>query len=161
MLLAKLAERSPIKYNLARNTASLSPIKIVKNKEEYGVRFCSLADKLHAVNNVKASVFVVLSCNMKSLQIISIFIVKMSFWNLMFHLIDLTHSLDFICLVRQNMKAQWSVCILVFTLSLGQSNIERGFSIDKEILVENLETNSLIAWRLVFENLKSEQIKSN
>ena len=63
----------------------------------------------------------------------------------MFHLIDLTRSLDFICLVRQNMKAQWSVCILVFTLSLGQSNIERGFSIDKEILVENLETNSLIA----------------
>ena len=79
MLLAKLAERSPIKYNLARNAASLSPINIVKNEEEYGVRFCSLADKLHAVNNVKASVFVVLSCNMKSLQIISIFIVKMSF----------------------------------------------------------------------------------
>ena len=51
--------------------------------------------------------------------------------------------------------------ISVFTLSHEQSNIERGFSISKEILAENLETKSQIAHRLVYNHLKSEQIKSH
>ena len=56
MLLTKLGEGSPIKYNLVRNTVSRSPINIVKNEEEYVVRFRLLVDKLHAANRVKASV---------------------------------------------------------------------------------------------------------
>ena len=53
----------------------------------------------------------------------------------------------------------WSICIIVFISSRGQSNIERGFSVNKEILVENLSTSSLIAQRLVYDYLKSEGIK--
>lgn len=56
MLLTELAERAPAKYNLARNAASLSPINIVENEEEYVVRYRSLEDKLHAANKAIASV---------------------------------------------------------------------------------------------------------
>ena len=53
MLLTKLAERSPIKHNLVRNAASLSPINSVKNEEQSNIRFRSLlAEKLHAANKV-------------------------------------------------------------------------------------------------------------
>ena len=39
MLLTKLTERPPIIYNLVRNAASPSTINIVKNAEEYVIRF--------------------------------------------------------------------------------------------------------------------------
>ena len=50
MLLAKLAERAPIKYNLVRNATSLSPINIVKNEEDCVVRFRSLSEKTSCSN---------------------------------------------------------------------------------------------------------------
>ena len=53
MLLTKLVERSPVKHNLVKNAASLSPINSVKNEEQFIIRFRSLAEKLHAANKVK------------------------------------------------------------------------------------------------------------
>ena len=43
------------------------------------------------------------------------------------------------------------VCIL----SHGQASIERGFNINKDVLVENLSQQSLIAQRLVYDRIKS------
>ena len=42
-------------------------------------------------------------------------------------------------------ESLWSICILVFTSSHEQSNTEGGFTISKGMLVEKLETKSLIA----------------
>ena len=42
---------------------------------------------------------------------------------------------------------------LVFTSSHGQSSIERGFSINKEHLVENLQEGSLIALRIINDHM--------
>ena len=39
--------------------------------------------------------------------------------------------------------------IFVFTLSHGQSQVEGGFNINDDILVENMHNNSLIAQRIV------------
>lgn len=47
----------------------------------------------------------------------------------------------------------WRVCKLVLTLSHGQAAVERGFSINKEVLVENMEKSSLISQRLVIDYL--------
>ena len=44
-----------------------------------------------------------------------------------------------------------NICKLIFTLSHGQAAVERGFSMNKEILVENLQQKSLISKRMVYD----------
>ena len=39
----------------------------------------------------------------------------------------------------------------MFTLSHGQAAVERGFSVNREIIVENLQQKSLISQRLVYD----------
>lgn len=48
-------------------------------------------------------------------------------------------------------KSCWKVFKLVFTLSHGQASVERGFSINKELLTDNLEEVSLISQRMVYD----------
>ena len=43
----------------------------------------------------------------------------------------------------------WTIFKIVFTLSHGQAAVERGFSVNKELLVENLQLISLISRRLI------------
>ena len=47
----------------------------------------------------------------------------------------------------------WDVFKLVFTLSHGQASIEKGFSVNKELLVENLQQLSLASQRIVSDYL--------
>ena len=51
----------------------------------------------------------------------------------------------------------WKVFIFLFTLSHGQSQVERGFSINKEIVIENLHSSSLSAQRIVYDYLKASE----
>ena len=47
----------------------------------------------------------------------------------------------------------WDVFKRVFTLSHGQAAVERGFSVNKELLVENLQQLSLVSQRIVSDYL--------
>lgn len=49
----------------------------------------------------------------------------------------------------------WDVFKMIFTLSHGQSAIERGFSVNKQLLVENLKERSLIALRRIEDHMTS------
>ena len=133
----------------------------LEKKEGYVVRFNSLVDKLHAANKVKASVFN--SAKLQYEEFTNYVNIQCKNEFLKFNVLSdrLDTFLRFYLSNKTEYESLWSICILVFTLSHGQISIERGFSINKEILVENLETKSLIAQRLVYNNLKSEQIKSH
>ena len=52
----------------------------------------------------------------------------------------------------------WYVCKIVMILSHGQSSIERGFSLNKEILDNNLQEKLLISQRLIYDHFTSENI---
>ena len=49
--------------------------------------------------------------------------------------------------------ALWKLCIFVFVLSHRQSNVERGFNVNKDMLIENMETLTLKAMRLTYDEL--------
>ena len=49
----------------------------------------------------------------------------------------------------------WHVCIFIFILPHGQAVVERGFNINSDCLVENLANESLIAQRMIYDELKS------
>ncbi|KAK1903780.1 Acetyl-coenzyme A carboxylase carboxyl transferase subunit alpha [Dissostichus eleginoides] len=49
----------------------------------------------------------------------------------------------------------WEVVKFVLVLSHGQASVERGFSINKEVMVENLKEHSLIAQRVINDHVHS------
>ena len=54
--------------------------------------------------------------------------------------------------LHRNEKYQhfWYVCKAMFVSSYGQSSVERGFSVNKDLLVENLNQQTLIGQRKVY-----------
>lgn len=48
----------------------------------------------------------------------------------------------------------WEAIRLVLILSHGQASVERGFSINKEMMVENLKEHSLIAQRIIHDHVR-------
>ena len=51
----------------------------------------------------------------------------------------------------------WEVFQIIFTLCHGQAAVERGFSINNELMVENMKEESLIA-SIVYETVKSSAV---
>ena len=56
-------------------------------------------------------------------------------------------------------KELWYICKLVFVLSHGQSYVEHGFSVNKELIDTNMKKKSLVAQRLIYDKLLSEDSK--
>ena len=60
---------------------------------------------------------------------------------------------------NEEFKWYWFVCDIIFTLSHGQSQGERDFNVNKEILAENLQKKSLKGQRIIYDKIQSENIK--
>ena len=56
-------------------------------------------------------------------------------------------------------KELWHICKLVFVLSHGQSYVEGGFHVSKELIDTNMNEKSLVAQRLIYDKLLSEDSK--
>ena len=54
---------------------------------------------------------------------------------------------------RPNLKELWELIQLLLTLSHGQAAVERGFSVNSDILAPNLKTQSLVAQRMIFDTV--------
>ena len=61
-------------------------------------------------------------------------------------------------LMKRKYENLWHVCKIVMILSHGQSSIECGFSINKEILDNDLQEKSPISQRLIYDHFTSENI---
>jgi len=52
-----------------------------------------------------------------------------------------------------NCHKAWSVCELALLLSHGQASVERGFSVNKELVVENQSKQTLAARRIIKDHI--------
>ena len=50
----------------------------------------------------------------------------------------------------------WEVFRIIFTLSHGQAAVERGFSVNSKLLVENLQEKTLVSSCYVYNSVKSD-----
>jgi len=57
-----------------------------------------------------------------------------------------------------NYAKLWEVFEIVFALSDGQAAPERGFSINNELMVENMKEESITASRFVYDTVKSSAV---
>ena len=60
---------------------------------------------------------------------------------------------------KEEYEQLWMTMKMLLTLSHGQAAVERGFSVNKEILNPNLQEMSLRAIRLIYSSLSTEKIK--
>jgi len=56
---------------------------------------------------------------------------------------------------KADLKELWKVVKLLLTLSHRQVTVERGFSSNKEVMVENLAQHSLVAQRVICDHVRS------
>ena len=158
-ILMKFQERSPLRFVVVRAAAALAPKDMVRHSEESAVRFQALSDKLYALKNITAETADKAKHQFDELLKSVKFEHKEMF--LKFNYVEdrLDTFLGLYLANENQFKDLWYICKLIFTLSHGQSNVERGFSLNKEILQENLKEKSLVAQRIVYDTLKVSNVK--
>ena len=73
---------------------------------------------------------------------------------------DRLDSFLFEVLQNQNESQQlWITMQLILTLPHGQATVERGFSVNKEVLAPNLQETNLVVMRLVHSSMQAAKCK--
>ena len=144
----KLLERCPLKYSLVQNLVSVVPQKLVSDSAEAQIKFERLLQILLYGKWCLAE-----ACNEIRIQFKG-FVLEMK----QNHLAEFssfnmnTDSLDefyWNCMKDAKHPKSWEVFRTIFTLSHGQTAVERRFSFNSELLVENLQEKTLVASRFV------------
>ena len=155
---AKIRERSPLKYNFAWKLASLDPRVMVSNPDQ-AIKMFQVLQRLietrwktsEEADNVLAEYRKLVS-DAKRYHLDKFSSFKIT-----------TDRLDsFLLEVLQNQNESqqlWITMQLILTLSHGQATVERGFSVNKEVLAPNLQEISLVAMRLVYSSMQAAKCK--
>ena len=153
-VLAKLQEKCPASYSLVRHLSCLSPINMAKEKEACSLKFKKILTLL--VNSGR-----VLEKDCDSLlQEYNLFLDNIPvFGSLRFSNFSVTHdrvdNLLHEFMTGDNYKQLFRVVKLVLVLSHGQAAVERGFSVNKKLEVENMKEHTLVARRVVCDHVNS------
>ena len=149
VLVQKVQERCPLQYQFARCASSLSPYNMVSDKKKCVEDFDRLVDKLYNLNRILSKHAD--EAKKEYFQLISS--AQNEYKDAFLSFDEKKSRLDsfFVELMHGNAKYRkcWTVFKIVFILSHGQAAVERGFSVNKELLVENLQQTSLISQRLI------------
>ena len=138
-LVTKLQQNSPLKFQLVRCSSCISPKNMLHDPEAPLLKFENIVNKLLANGTVP-----------KNME-------KFEGFNSNNRHID-TFLAEFLAR-NEKFKWLWFVCKIIFTLSHGQSQVERGFNVNKEILVENLKENFLKGQRIIYNRIQFENVK--
>ncbi|KAH8022458.1 hypothetical protein HPB51_024557 [Rhipicephalus microplus] len=149
--LAKIIERSPLKYKLTRGASCLNPA-VCAASVEAGQKQLNIAlevliehGRLTGLQGERASRSYVQVCSNSTAQV----------------------RLRKFDRARERLEKLWvELCAssheelllfvkIVLCLSHGNSSVERGFSVNKECLVENMKEESLVAQRLVYDEVSA------
>ena len=152
---ASILEKAPIKYPLAGNLACLNPIKIAANKELCLARFKRVLGALVEANRLKET-----ECDSIAQQYSQFIDDEVCKSKSDFSAFDAENSrLDIFFYERlkdaKELSKLWQVIKKLLLLSHGQAAVERGFSINRQIEVENLSENGYKAQRLINDHLRT------
>lgn len=152
ILVTKLKERNPMRYSIVRCAGSLSPNLIKAQPSLARKRMSDLLLELVSAHRISEETgdkakeqFDVLMTDKQFLESVSNFICTED---------RLDHFYATHLNERTDMDALWCAIRKVLILSHGNASVESGFSINKNLMVQNLEERSLIAQRLVYDTIK-------
>ena len=151
----KMQERCPLSSHLVRCASSLNPVNMANQGRACIVKFGALVDRLYEHkwlndregDDAKAQYEEFITDVVRPNNDI---FADYDFTDTRlddFFSVHLAGSKKYICM--------WKVTKFIFVLPHGQASIERGFNVNKEFLIENLQELSLKSMRLVYDQVKS------
>ena len=155
-ILSKLKERSPIKYEFVLHLRSLSPHYIITHPNGSIKCFEKILECLINYKYLNAADCDCILKEYKSLisEIRLEHKERFSEFNLKSDRLD---SLFYDLIgVNPKYKTLWNIVKMIFTLSHGQSSIERGFSINKNVSKTNMNEDTIIAERIICDGVMNE-----
>ncbi len=153
-MIVKIQERTPLKYPLVRGAASLSPVRMVTKGEESVLLFESLVDTMYEHKRLSSKEGDEVKQQYKSFleMVVQPNVDKFRNFNFKKDRFD-TFMYSFLG-GNNDYKLLWKITLFVSILSHGQATIERGFNVNKDVVVENLTKESICCQRLVYDFLK-------
>ena len=156
---SKIQERSPLKYSLARNMVCIDPRTMVSAPKEAAKMFQAVLQKLidsgwktSSQGDLILSQFKRFVADARKHHQEQFSSYKYSNTRLDSFLCDALSK-------DEEFKELWSTLQILLTLSHSQAAIERGFSVNKEVLAPNIQEMNLGAIRLVHSSVASMKIK--
>ena len=154
-ILTKLRKTSLLKYGLVRTTSCLSPYNMVNKKNTSVSKFNKVVATMYDTKQLTADEADKAKDQFESFLNTEARQFQEDF--LGFNMVEdrLDKFLGKWLHRNADYAALWKVMIFVFTLSHGQAQVERGFNINSDILVENLSTRSIVAQRMVYDHVNA------
>ena len=153
---SKIIERSPLKFKLVKYASSVDPASVVKGGTVDEQNFAGVVDILFSSNNIAAKVADAAKNEYRELcSLAASKELKPSFETFN---VSATCRLDefyFKLLDHQHDYANvWQVFKMILVLSHGNAAVESGFSVNGDMVIENLAESSLVAQRMVYDSVK-------
>jgi len=153
-LIQKTVERSPLKYKATRAISCISPSLILYNRTTSEARMTDLLQMLHDLGRITSTEaddakakFCELCASAKSKH-------KEQFDSFNKEEQNLDNFYSKIFAGDEKQVPLWKVVKMVLILSHGNAAVESGFSVNKAILVENMEEETIVAQRIVFDAIR-------
>lgn len=155
-LLKKMLHKCPISYSFVRHMSCFNPVKMATEKEICTEKLKKLLNLLLMAERVQEK-----DCDcivqQYTLLLDNIPIIgkeRFAGFNKVHQSVD---ELFYECMVghTEHYGKLFEVVKILLTLSHGQAAVERGFSINKEVEVENLKQQNLVAQRRVCDHVKN------
>ena len=144
-ILEKFIERSRLLYKMCRTATAISPERMVLSKKNSEMIFSAICDTVfdsYYVSSEDAD-----KAKEQYLEFLDTVVLSNQETFLTFKIEK--DRLDTFLATHvygvQKFSALWNLMIFVFTMFYRQSNVEQGFNINDDIVVENLKKESLIA----------------
>ncbi|KAK5874614.1 hypothetical protein PBY51_019545 [Eleginops maclovinus] len=152
-MVSKLFEKAPVKYPLVRSLSVLDPRVLLKNKELSSQKLTTVPRLLVETARLEEK-----CCDDVLREFGQFFDTSLMLASDSFHkftpqsdrLDEFYHGL---LANKAEFRHLWEVVQLALILSHGQASVERGFSVNKEVMVENLKEHSLIAQRVIHDHV--------
>lgn len=152
-VISKIIEKMPIGYAFARRLACLDPVSIATSTTQASNQFKLVIDHLVKQQHLEGR-----SCDELIRQYDEFVdtVVKPNlpaFKEFDFHKQRLDEFLQQHVVKSGSFLKLWEVMRMVLILSHGQASVEKGFSINRQVMVENLKERSFIAQRTIHDHL--------
>jgi hypothetical protein len=156
-MVQKMLERSPLKYATVGYFAALDPRSMVQHAETASAKFEKLLSKLLSLRRMSAE-----ECDSAKQQFEALLTdLKNYHVNECSDFDPKTQRLDSFFADLLSNKEQfgilWKVVKMVLILSHGQADVERGFSVNKDVVAYNMDPETLCAYRKVYDGVKQLQ----
>ncbi|XP_070176232.1 uncharacterized protein [Littorina saxatilis] len=150
-VVTKILEKSPLRYSLVRNLAWLKPDVVLNNKKKAEQQLHNCLDGMAEIKRVDVLLGDSIIDQYKEFATEMVGNAELRDFDSQTGRLD---SLYFSLLaLRKEWKDLWCVIRELLMLSHGQASVERGFSVNKEIMTDNMKGRTLVAQRHVTDHI--------